>query len=258
MHIFHSASQSGRVIVAIVLRETKTRFGKHKLGYLWALIEPMAYISVLLFIRLQLHASIPFGESYFLFFITGMISYRMYQSIAGRTMKAISANKSLLTYPLVKPTDAIAARVMLESLTMLAVLGIFFSILAFVSSNTVIHYPDRFFAAIATIIFLGAGVGTFNAVVSLLMPVWERIWTLLNFPMLFLSGIFYLPKELPEPARTLLSWNPVLHCVEWVRFATYLDYDPLLDRSYVITIALLMMTIGLLLERTYRNVLVRP
>lgn len=31
-----------RVQVAVLLRETKTRFGKNKLGYLWAFVEPSA------------------------------------------------------------------------------------------------------------------------------------------------------------------------------------------------------------------------
>ena len=33
-----------RVVQAIALRETRTRFGAHQLGYLWALVEPVLWI----------------------------------------------------------------------------------------------------------------------------------------------------------------------------------------------------------------------
>ncbi|MGH6763325.1 MAG: ABC transporter permease [Phyllobacterium sp.] len=247
-----------RVIVAVVLRETKTRFGQNKLGYLWAIIEPVAYVAILLFIRSHLHSSIPFGENLFVFFITGILVYRTVMAIAGRTMKAITANSALLTYPLVKPMDTVLARIILEALTMLFVFGVFFVFLAFVSEHEVIHYPSRFAAAIAAAIFLGAGVGTFNAVVSVLFPVWERLWSILGFPLLMLSGIFYLPHKLPPAAQNVLYLNPILHCVEWLRYATYLDYAPMLNRSYVIGFAVVSMTVGMLLERVYRFSVVRP
>ena len=32
------------VIQALILRETRTRFGDHQLGFLWAFIEPLLWI----------------------------------------------------------------------------------------------------------------------------------------------------------------------------------------------------------------------
>jgi capsular polysaccharide transport system permease protein len=42
-----AARNQGRVVWALMLRETKTLFGKHKLGYLWALINAAFSIGVL-------------------------------------------------------------------------------------------------------------------------------------------------------------------------------------------------------------------
>lgn len=246
-----------RVIVAIILRETKTRFGKNKLGYLWALIEPSAYIALLIFIRKSLHATIPFGENLYLFILTGILVYRIFISVAGRATNAISANQSLLTYPLVKPIDTISARIILEVLTMLVVISVFFIMLSVFSESKIIHSPHIFFEAIIAIMFLSASVGVFNAVLSILVPAWERIWGLLKFPLLVLSGIFYIPKSMPPLLQQILSWNPVLNCVEWIRFGSYLDYDPILSRSYVIWFAIISLTFGLTIEKIYRNKLVQ-
>lgn len=246
-----------RVVVAVILRETKTRFGKNKLGYLWALIEPSSYIAILIFIRHAMHASIPFGESLVLFILTGVLVYRIFVSVAGRTMGAISSNQALLTYPLVKPLDTILARLILETLTMCVILFVFFSLLNIYSNKRMIHFPDIFLEAILALFLLSAGIGTVNAVISLLFPFWERIWGLVKFPILFLSGVFYVPRSMPPFIQSILSWNPVMHCVEWLRSGSYLDYNPLLDKSYVIWFGSCTLVIGLALERLFRNKLVR-
>lgn len=245
------------VIVAIILRETKTRFGKNKLGYLWAIIEPCSYILIFLLIRSAMHMNIPFGENLFVFILSGLLVYRMFKSVTSRALNAISANQTLLTYPQVKPLDAILARICLEIATMLVVFFLFFFLLSLFSDSSIIQYPDRFAAAILATVFLSLGVGIFNAVLATLFPSWERLWGLLNLPMLILSGIFYIPKSLPPSVQAILQWNPVLNCVEWIRFAIYLDYDPLLNRSYVICFGVISILIGLLLERYYRYYMVQ-
>jgi len=246
-----------RVITAIILRETKTRFGKNKIGYLWAIIEPISYVAILLFVRHYLHSKIPFGENLYLFFLTGILTYRLFIAIASRTMQAITANQSLLTYPLVKPTDTIFARIILETLTMLVVFAIFFCFLIYLTQGTVIHYPGRFGAAIAATIVLAAGVGTFNSVAVMLFPFWERFWNIIKFPLLIGSGVFYMPSSLPPSAQKILAYNPVLNCIEWLRFGTYLDYNPVLNGFYVLGFALVFLVAGLSMERLYRNTLVR-
>lgn len=252
-----SLQTMSRVVTAIILRETKTRFGKYKMGYLWALIEPSSYVAILLFIRNEMHTAIPFGQNLFLFLLTGILVYRVFISIAGRAINSISANKALLTYPLVKPLDPVIARIVLEILTMSIIGTIFFTLLSMFSDVEIMHYPNIFAEAILAVMLLGASVGVFNAILSCIFPSWERIWSLLKFPLLFLSGIFYIPRSMPPLVQSIISWNPVLHCVEWLRYGSYLDYDPLLDKSYVIWFALVVLVLGLLLERIYRNSIVR-
>jgi len=246
-----------RVVTAIILRETKTRFGKNKLGYLWAFIEPAAYVVILILIRKYMNSRIPFGTNLYLFILTGVLVYRVFISIAGRATGAISSNQALLTYPIVKPLDTILARVILESLTMVTILSTFFIILELFSEHALINYPDELVLAIFATLLLSAGVGFFNAVMVMIIPVWERIWGLSKLPLLLLSGVFYIPKSMPPVVQKIIAWNPVTNCIEWFRFGSYLDYDPMLSRSYVIWFGLICMLIGLIAEKIYRNELVR-
>jgi tetratricopeptide (TPR) repeat protein len=65
-----------RVITALILRETRTRFADVRLGYGWALIEPVLHIAVLAAtFAVLMHGRPPIGTHFFLFYYTGLIRY---------------------------------------------------------------------------------------------------------------------------------------------------------------------------------------
>ena len=49
MSFLYGLVRQGEVVHAVLLLETRTRFGAYSLGYLWALIEPTLFISTLKF-----------------------------------------------------------------------------------------------------------------------------------------------------------------------------------------------------------------
>jgi capsular polysaccharide transport system permease protein len=248
MSFLAELSITTRVVTAVILRESKTRFGRNRLGYFWAILEPAFYILIFLAIRSKLQTVIPFGESLALFFLTGLLCFRMFSSVATRGLSSVSANKALLAYPPVKPNDVIAARILLEVLTMYIVFLVFFGVLIFIAESRVIVHQQRFAFALAALTLLSAGFGTFNAVLSVMYPFWERFWSILRLPLLLLSGVFYVPNSLPPAAQDVIWWNPVVHCVEWFRYSTYLTYDPMLNEAYVIGCGIVFFVLGLALE----------
>lgn len=251
-HLLVDLGVMSRVVIGLILRETKTRFGKHRLGYIWALIEPTVFIGLFVAINAVIRDRIPFGESILLFVVPALLMVRVFLGITKQMVSSISANKALLSYPPVKPPDVIIARFILEMLTMMVLILLFFVLISWIADIELIVYFHRFAAATSVLFLLCLGVGTFNSVLSILWPTWEKIWGFVGFPTLILSGVFFIPKSLPPAYQYWLSYNPVLHCVEWMRTATYLTYDPLLDRSYPVVFGLVMLVLGLALERIYR------
>jgi capsular polysaccharide transport system permease protein len=243
---------NGRVISAIVLRETKTKFGKYKFGYAWAFVEPVVYVTLFVFVRTFMAGNSAIGTQMVVFVITALLAFRMFMAIASSSMKAIQSNLALLAFPPVKPIDCIAARVVLETLTMAVIWAIFYAALTSASETRVIVDYNNLVAAFGAIVLLGAGVGTFNAVISSLFSWYDRLWSMSTFPLFIMSGVFFSPSQLPQGAREIVEWNPVTHCLEWVRAATQFTYHPMLDKPYVISIALCLLAAGLLLERMNR------
>ncbi|HEN6956346.1 TPA: ABC transporter permease, partial [Escherichia coli] len=101
---------------ALFLRELRTRFGKYRLGYLWAVLEPAAHLLIMLAIfGFFMHRTMP-DISFPVFLINGIIPYFIFSNIATRSIGAIEANQGLFNYRPVRPIDTIIARAILEVL----------------------------------------------------------------------------------------------------------------------------------------------
>lgn len=107
-----------RVIRALIIRETRTRFGDSKLGYGWALLEPMLHIALLsVAFSVLMHGQPPIGSHFFLFYFTGLVPYHIFIHTSSGMAHAIIGNGALLQLPLVTTFDVIAARGLLEIIT---------------------------------------------------------------------------------------------------------------------------------------------
>ena len=253
---FHEQfSLTVRVWVALILRESKTRFGRNKLGFLWALIEPLAYVGMFLVIRGALRDRIPFGQDMALFLVTGILTFRMFMAVTSRGLGAIVSNLALIAYPPVKPLDVIMARVVLETLTMYVIWAITLGLLSIFIEGEVIADHAKLVAALAALTYLSFSFATLNGVLGVLWPTWERIWGLFRFPMFITAGIFFLPVSMPPAMQAVIEWNPVLHAIEWVRTAIYMTYEPLLSIPYLLGFSTLALCVALVLERGYRYVI---
>lgn len=251
--VLTSTRTFARVIYALVLREAVTRFGRTRLGYVWAFLEPCAYVAIFVFGRAAIQDRVPFGESAILFVLTGLMAFRIAMSIANRTRSAITGNLALLAYPLVRTFDLMIARILLEATTMTIVFAGFFAGIVVFGGVHVQLQLEHMAAAVGAALLLGSGVGVFNAVVGVLLPSWDRVWGLVSLPLFITSGVFFLPSALPPEIMSILWWNPFLHAVEWTRDAAYLDYDPVLNRSYLISFGLTALFLGLLANRYFRQ-----
>ena len=244
--------EHARTIDALMMREALTRFGRSRLGYLWAVIEPAAFIGVFLLLRAYVRQSVPIGESVVLFLLSGIVAARVVLSVAGKVTGAIEANRVLFVFPLVNPLDAVLGRWVLEVLTGLVVLILFFGGLLALTDDVEIARFAVFTQAVLVAMVLGVSIGTFNAVLSAVVPSWARIWSMLSLPLFVTSGAFLVPATLPPALLAIIAWNPILHVVEWFRTGIYLDYVDVLDRSYPLLLSVLLLGAALTLERVYR------
>ncbi|WP_041769221.1 ABC transporter permease [Pseudovibrio sp. FO-BEG1] len=243
-----------RVIGALVLRETRTAFGNTQLGYLWAIVNPALSTLVLVLIFSTVGRSPAFGTSFALFFATGILPFQTYSKLAGSLMTAVNTSKGLLSYPLVNEIDILISKYILVTLTYIMIIILFFSLIVWGDGAQLPVYAEECSIAFIVLSLLGLGAGTTNAVLFRLWPTWKQLESIISRPLFFLSGIFYVPSDFPTHIVKLLSWNPVLHGIEWFREGYYGNYNSIvLSKSYLLTCVIILLLLGFFGERLYRK-----
>ena len=245
------------VVFAIFLRELKTRFGKYRLGYLWALLEPFLVIAVFVGIRGILTGSLRGGVEKFiyhvdypLFVAAGILPFFMFRHTVIQVMNSIEANRGLFAYQPVKPIDAMIARWLLEGVIFVFLWIIVFSILHFLGFKTEVKDPLGliFLYFILYVFSFGVGV-TFCIIVN----IYEELRNVVSPVMLllfFLSAIFYSINTIPKKGQTYLLWNPLVHFIELSRASLFPLYEAdVCSLKYVTVCTAISLFLGLTLYR---------
>ena len=243
-----------QVVHALIMRETRTRFGAHQLGYIWALIEPLFWVITFYWIFTLMGRSVTYGMDIVTFITTGIIPFLLFRQTLAQAHTAIPANKALLYYPQIRPLDLIMARTGLEIATLMTVFAIIMGGHAFYTGELAIEKPLSVLIGLLLAGLLGATLGLFFSVLSMYSKVVDRLVPMINRPLFFISGLFFTANQLPTNVRELLLWNPILHTVEMVRDGWFYTYEAhYLDISYVLYWIIGCAYIGLVLERMARR-----
>jgi capsular polysaccharide transport system permease protein len=245
-----------RVIGALILRETRTRFGRSQLGYLWAIAEPLAYVVFLSLVFVAVGRHAPFGDDVALFFATGILPFMLFNKLTGALGAAFNANEALLTYPIVKPIDTLLARAALEIATAAMVMILMFAGLMYAHGVAAPARIDILAAAILGLSLLGFGLGATNAVIARLFPSWREIYGVISRPLIIVCAVFFPLESLPAAARDAVAMIPMAHGVELFRTGYFDGYrSSALSVEYLFVAGLVLTLVGLAGERALR---VRP
>lgn len=248
---------TARAVLALILREMSTGYGRSPGGYLWAVLEPVAGIALLVTIFSLIARTPPLGTNFVIFYATGLVPFMMYMGISMKVAGSLTFSRQLLVYPSVTFADAIMARFILELLTQLLIAYIILSTILWTFETR----TSLDFAAMAIsfsmVAALGLGIGVMNCFLTTMFPLWARIWAILNRPLLLVSGVIFLPENVPEPYRGYLMYNPLVHAFGQMRKAFYPYYDaPYVSGVFVFSTSLILCVTGLIfLLRYHRDML---
>ena len=251
---FRATWRAPRTIVALILREMGSTYGRSPGGYLWALIEPLGAI-LLLSVGFSLIVRTPaLGESFLFFYATGYLPFQLYQDLAQKTSNALRYSRALLAYPRVTWLDAVLARTILALLTALTVFVILIGGLLLTIDIQVRIRPGAILAGLGIAATLGLGVGLINCVLFNLYPVWQQIWSIVTRPLFLASGVFFIYDNMPPLAQEVLWWNPLLHATGELRRGFYPTYDaPYVSLVYCFGVSLTLIAFGLMLMRRFHK-----
>jgi len=237
-----------RTVMALMLREMATTYGRSPGGYIWAILDPVAALAVFSIGFSLLFNAPPVGDSFSLFYATGFLPFMLFNDVANKMATAIHFSRPLLAYPAVTFIDALIARFLLNVLTHLMVSYIvFFGLIVILGARANVDLP-LVLLSFGLAAFLGVGVGTLNCYLMTAFPVWERSWQIATRPLFIISGIFFTYDSMPRFAQDILWYNPLMHVIGVSRDGFYGDYRAdYASVTMVLVIASLTLLAGLLL-----------
>ena len=245
------------VVFALFIRELSSRFGRYKLGYVWAVAEPFFTILAFCLVRMAMGSGSIEGLAFPIFFASGMLIYTIFSNIGQGMIGLVESNLMLMNYQRIKPMDPLIARSLLEIIICAAsiavILGGFYWAGYKFTGNSTLGFIAVFFLISA----FSFGMGCIFAVVSLLFQEFKKIAPIVIRPLFFISGIFFSTNSIPEHLLPYLLWNPILHAIELGRGTMFIEYENLHGSwSYLVFSALSSLALGLALFHLYHKKLV--
>ena len=245
--------QKLNVMHAVVMRDIRSRFFNHGLGFLIVPLFPVTHIAILLIFYSILGRDSVFGDDLRLFFATGLMPALTFTYLSRFMSVSLLANKSMMAFPVVRLLDIVLARAFLEFMGIVIALGIMFVFLVSSGSNPIPMYPSEALLAFFVTVVLALGFGIIASVITAIAPMFAVIYGLSMIIFYLSSGAPIYLESFPEQLIYACSWNPLFHSVEWIRSAYYLGYPAQsLDKIYLIGWAMGSVAAGLLAERVLR------
>ena len=246
-----------RAIGALILREITTTYGRSPGGYIWAILEPAAGITLLTLVFSIGFRTPPLGTSFALFYAAGILPLMMYTDISAKLAQTVQFSRALLAYPRITFLDALIARFILNFLTQMMVHFIVLGfIIIFLRPTTVLDYSKIGQAYLLTVA-LAIGIGTLNSFLTLAYPIWHTAWAILNRPLFLISCVFFIYESVPQPYADYLWFNPIVHIAGLMRDGYYPFYQPTyVSVAYPLAVSATATVVGLfLLNRYHRDIL---
>lgn len=210
----------GRVVFAVMIRESRTRYGSSNIGYTWAIIDPLITLAVFISIFSLLGRHSPVPAPMTVFFVTAIVPLFFWRGAVTQSASAVDASLGLLSYPQVMPSDIVIGRLLLEAGTAVVVFILFLIglyLLVGVSPAWFFGDPPGVLMAVFGLFYFTAGCGFLNSSLARILPIWKNIWMYMSRPIWLLSGIFFTLDQLPSGLRVYMAYNPVAHVIEWFR-----------------------------------------
>ena len=246
-----------RTITALVLREMESTYGRQPGGYIWAVLQPVGMIVLLSLAFSLLVRNPPLGTNFIFFYAVSYLPFDIYTTLQGRINVSLMYSRALLMYPRVTWIDAIMARFILNTLTLITVFCI-------VTGGIMLIIDTRAHIDIGYVLqglgmaaALGLGIGMMNCLLSGLFPVWETIWNILSRPLFLASGVLFLPEAMPHAVQQGLAWNPLVHVIGLVRKGFFPTYEgAFISLTYGYGFALVLIVLAMIFLRAhYKTIL---
>lgn len=249
---YRAARISLITIHALLLREALTRYGVRSAGYVWALVQPLIQLFMMMTVFGLLGRAPAVGDSVVIFFMTGIMPLFLLRASLMRGAKALTANRGLMNYPQVRGFEIITARALLETITSFCVVLLVMGFMKAFHGLPLTHWisnPLELLFALGNLQLLCYGACFLSAQIGRVFRMWSDLVAVSGRLLFFTSGLWYTMASVPAPLRPYLLLNPLAQSIEWIRDASIAGFESdLFDPMYPLSFGVIMLAAGLFIE----------
>ncbi|NMP14992.1 ABC transporter permease [Thalassotalea sp. Y01] len=232
---------------ALLLREVKTRFGANRLGYFWALFDPITQVAFFAAIFTLIGRESITGVPISIFLVVAIMPYKLFSKLLPQLSAAVIANKALFGYRQVQPITPVVTRLVIELVTFVVVYIIVLIGMAWLGIDALPDDLLKLFAITLLLIGMCLGLGLLLCSATLYWEDTPKLLGIILMPMFFISGIAFCATMIPVKYWFLFDWNPIFHITELSREAFFESYQtPLGEWGYVSLVSIICLAIGLI------------
>lgn len=246
-----------RVLSALMVRELITRFGRENIGFLWIMVEPLLFASLVSLIWSLARGPEENGLGLVAFVVSGYLPLTLFRHSVSRVLSLFIANGSLMYHRQIKLLDLIFVRFFLEMIGCM---------MAYLFAALVLIYFDLFPVPADMGYMLGGWLIYSYFVLSLCLIIaplssvselLEKIMPVTTYIMLPVSGSFNMASWLTPGVREVALWSPMVSAMEMMRQGLFGDkVTAHYSIFWPIAVSSVLTLIGLAICRRVRRTLV--
>lgn len=245
-------------LMAILLRMLKQRFGLTRFGYFWAILVPIAYVTMFTLVRQLLHRGGVGGDGLLhgvdgpFFFLIGLLPFLMFIHAIDHSMGSTRAYQGLFTYRQVQPLDVVMVTVLIEFLFMLGVMVVLSAACVWFGLQIAVANLLAFAAVIVLMFAMALGLGLLAEVAVSQNPDARNFIMMIQRPFVLISGTFYTMGGLAPDVLKWLWWNPLLHLIDLCRGTLLDQYQSPASWLYAGSASLVSLLLGMSAYHRFR------
>ncbi|USH03259.1 ABC transporter permease [Grimontia kaedaensis] len=236
-------------IVSAIKADYKTRYARSKLGLLWAILQPLAMVSVYAFILSNiLTAKLPgvaTQYAYPIYILSGVIAWTLFSEVVTRMLSVFIDNASLIkkmNFPKVTLPVVVTGSALVNYLVFVILSYLVFFLLGHNAFGGLIWLP------VLTIILLMFSIGfglLFGILNVFIRDISQIISILLQFWFWF-TPIVYMTSIIPNEYHNIIYINPMVSIVEGYQEVMLYNASPnLVALLYPVTVSIVLLLLSL-------------
>lgn len=246
-----------RVIVALMIRELTTRFGRENIGFLWMMAEPLLFASLVGTLYRFMIGEQEHGVSVVAFIASGYIPLTVMRNSFARCVNIFVANSALLYHRQVHVLDFVIVRFLIE---MIGGMMAYVAIGAILIALHLFPVPSNIgflLAGWCLYMFFVLSVCLVIAPVSETSEALEKLLPVTVYVAIPFSGTFNMASWLGPKAREVVLYSPFVNGMEMMRYGLFGDaVRPYYDIWVPLGASAAVAVVGLALCKRVRRTLV--